>query len=86
MTITHIHKNSSGVWCGLGHAEVGTRMVNQMGALPLCTLEAGISLEVWQDELLTVKYKNIMFANAKNSHQKFSKVLGRRILTSNMDQ
>jgi hypothetical protein len=46
MTITHIHKNFSRGWCGLGHAEVGTRMVSQTGELPLCTLEAGFSLEV----------------------------------------
>ncbi|CAI7593882.1 unnamed protein product [Penicillium viridicatum] len=80
------YQNFSRVWCGLGHAEVGTRMVSRTGASSLCTLEVGFSLKVWQDELLTVKYENIMFANAKNSRQKFSKVLGRRILTSNMDQ
>jgi hypothetical protein len=55
MTITHIHKSFSKAWCGLGHAEAGTRMVSQTGALPLCTQEAGFSSEVRQGELLSAK-------------------------------
>lgn len=46
MTITHIHKNSLRAWCGLDHAEVGTRIVRQTDPLQQCTLEAGISSEV----------------------------------------
>jgi hypothetical protein len=57
MITTSTCKSSSNEWCGLDHAEVGTRTVRKRDMLPLYTVEAGIIFEVCQLKSLRWRFR-----------------------------